>query len=57
MLAPQLVDQPVARDDLVRAGQQKREHGALPRPAKRNEPVAVASLERPQDPEVHLRGT
>jgi hypothetical protein len=33
-LAPELVDEAVGRDDLVRAREQQRDECALPRPAK-----------------------
>ena len=52
-VAPELVDQPVARDGLVRLQEEHREERALlPRP-ERHEAVAVANLDRPEDPEVH----
>ena len=52
-LAPELVDQPVARDGLVRLQEEDREERALLPRAERDEAVAVANLDRPEDPEVH----
>src|SRR5690242_15142507 len=50
---PQLVDQPVGRDDLVRAQQKDRQQRALLRAAKRDDVVAVGDLEWAEDPKFH----
>ncbi len=50
-LPPELGDQPLGRDDLVRAQQQERQQGPLAEPSERDGPIAVEDLERPQDPE------
>ena len=47
-LGPQLVDQPVARDDLVRVEQENREQSTLLRTADRDDPPALPDLERPE---------
>ncbi|MGZ6651886.1 MAG: hypothetical protein ACXVHB_31200 [Solirubrobacteraceae bacterium] len=56
-LCPQLLDQLVARDRLVRMHEQEREQGALLRTAERQDSVVHAQLERAEDPELdrHLR--
>ena len=51
-LAPELVDQPVARDGLAGAEQEHRENAALPGPAERKLPLAVTHLERAENAEV-----
>jgi hypothetical protein len=51
-LAPERVDQPLTRDDLVRVQQQQREHGPLPRTAERERSFFAHDLERSQQPEV-----
>ena len=53
---PELVEQPVARDDLVRVQEQEREQRPLARPAERQRPTAVGDLKRSKDPELHLVG-
>ena len=52
MLAPQLVDEPVGRDDLARMDQQQAEERALLLPAERDRPGPVLELERTEDPEL-----
>ena len=52
-LAPELVDQPVARDGLVRPQEEHREERTLLPGPERYEAAAVANLDRPEDPEVH----
>ena len=49
--SPELGDQPLGRDDLVRPQQQERQQGPLAEPSERDGPIAVEDLERPQDPE------
>jgi hypothetical protein len=51
--APQLVDQPVARHDLIRVQQENRQHGALLAARERKLPPVVADLERAEDAEIH----
>ena len=53
LLAPELVDQPVAGEHLVRVHEQQRQQRALLRARERQRPVAVANLQRSQDPELH----
>src|SRR5438067_291476 len=53
-LAPQIVDQPAARDDLVRVQEEEGEQGALLGPAERERATLIERLQRPQDPELHL---
>ena len=53
LLAPQVVDEPVGRHDLVNAQQQNREQRALLGARQRHQRVAVGDLERAEDPEVH----
>jgi hypothetical protein len=55
LLAPELVDQPVARDDLVRVEQEHREQRPLPRSRERKRATALEHLERTQDPKLHVR--
>jgi hypothetical protein len=52
--APELVDRPVRRDDVVRACEQQCQHGPLPLTAKGKRAVAVDRLQRPKDRELHL---
>ena len=54
LLAPQLVDQLIARHDLVRAQQQDRQQRALLRTRERDHGVAIGDLERTEDPEFHF---
>ena len=53
VLAPEVVDEPVDRDDLAGADQQRREQDAL-LPARDGDPIsAVPHLERAEDAELH----
>ena len=52
-LAPQLVHDPVARDDLVRAQQQQRQQRALLGRAEQDGHTVDRRLERPQQPKLH----
>ena len=47
-LAPELVDQPVARNNLVGVEEEDREEGALLRTADRDHPLVLPDLERPE---------
>jgi hypothetical protein len=51
-LAPELVDEPIARDELVRPEQKDRENSSLLRAAEVEGVLAFPDLERPQDAEV-----
>jgi hypothetical protein len=53
---PELVDEPIARDDPVRFEQEQRQQGPLLRPAERDRPTALQGLQRPEDPELDGRG-
>ena len=48
IVAPELVDQALERDDLVRPQQQQCEHGSLFGAAEREHTVSDLSLERPE---------
>jgi hypothetical protein len=52
-LAPQLVDQPLARHSLVRVQEQHPQQAALLRRAEREQPTLLAGLQWPQYPELH----
>ncbi len=52
-LAPDLVDQPVGRDDLVGVQQQDREQGTLARAAERQRAAVRVGLHRSEQPELH----
>ena len=52
-LRPELVDQPIAGDELVRMHQQDRKQGALLGRAQGDLGSAAADLERPEDTEFH----
>ncbi len=52
-VAPKLVEQPVARDDLVRVQEQKSENRPLLRPRQTERPAAVTHLQSAEDSEVH----
>ena len=52
--APELVDQPVCRDDLVRAREQDGEQRPLPGAAERERTALLDDLERSQNAELHL---
>jgi hypothetical protein len=51
--SPELVDEAIARDNLVRAGQQNGEKRPLSRSAERERTPSLDDLERSQDPELH----
>ena len=52
-LAPELVDQALARDELVRMQEQDRQDEPLLQPAQRDRLALVDHLERPEDPVLH----
>jgi hypothetical protein len=52
-LTPELVEQPVGRDDLVPMQEQQREQGARLPDARESEPVAISHLKRAEDPKLH----
>ena len=52
MLAPELVDEPLGRDRLVRPQEQQRQQRALVPAAERHGPLPVEDLERAEDPEL-----
>ena len=52
-LRPQLLDQPIAGNELVRTDQQDREQGSLLRCAQRHLRPFMAHFERPEDLELH----
>ena len=52
--APELVDEPVCRDDLVRTREQECEKRPLPRAAERERTALLDDLERSQDAELHV---
>jgi hypothetical protein len=51
-LAPELVDETIARDGLAVVEKEDRENASLPRPAERQLTFAVAYLERAENEEV-----
>ena len=51
--APELVDQAVDRNNLVRVGEQEGEQRPLPAASKRDRHAVVENLERAEDPELH----
>ena len=51
-LAPELVDEAVARDGLAAVEKEDRENASLSRPAERQPPLAVVCLERAENAEV-----
>jgi hypothetical protein len=53
LLAPQLLDQPVERDHLVRMNQHHRQHGPLLGPPQLHPALAVHDLQGPEDPKLH----
>ena len=53
-VSPELVHQPVARDDLVRVQKQQRKQRPLARAAERQRPAVAGHLQRSKDPELHL---
>ena len=54
VVAPELVDQAVGGDDLVRVQQQDRQQRALLDPAERERAIVLGHLERAKEPEFHL---
>src|SRR5581483_239289 len=54
-LRPELVEEAVARDDLVRMEEQDRQERALLRPSDGDDALAVPGLERAEKPELQLR--
>ena len=54
-IAPQGVDQPVGRDDLVRMQEQQFEEGADLAGLDRDWPIRSGHVERTQDPKLHPR--
>ena len=54
LLAPEVVDEPRGRHQLVRVQQQHGEHRPLLRPTQRQLTALAADRERPQDPEFHV---
>ena len=52
-LAPQLFDNSVGRDRLVRVQEQQGEEGALLAACDGNSPIPVADFERSEDPKFH----
>ena len=54
VLTPELVDQPVSRNDLVGMQQEPREKRTRLRPSEGHLGAVVPHLERSQDPELHL---
>lgn len=54
-LAPKLLDQPIARNELVRVQKEKTKQRALLRAAKRKRSRPPYCLERPEDVEVETR--
>ena len=52
--APELVDEPVCRDDFVRTREQECEKRPLPRAAERERTALLDDLERSQDAELHV---
>ena len=50
LLAPQLIDDPVGRDDRIRVEQEEREESPLPLSAERDGPGLVRDLDRTEDP-------
>ena len=54
LCAPELVDEPVCRDDLVRTREQEGEQRPLPRAAERERTALLDDLEWSQDAELHV---
>ena len=54
LLAPELVDQAVDRDDLVRVHQQRGQERALLRRPERDRAARLEGLDRPEDAELHV---
>lgn len=55
IVGPELVDQGLARDDLVRVQQEKHEDAALAGAAEVQGPTVKPDLERSEDPEIEPR--
>jgi hypothetical protein len=53
--APELVDQSLAGDELIRVQKQNRKDEPLLRPAQRDRLALVGHLERPEDPVLHQK--
>ena len=53
VVTPDAVHEPVERGDTVGVEQQKAEHRPAPRAAEGHDALAVAHLQRAQDPELH----
>ena len=51
-VAPELVDEPIARDRLAAVEDEQRENAPLPRSAECQDPLALEHLERTENPEV-----
>jgi hypothetical protein len=51
--APELVHEPIGRDDLVRIQDQQCQERTLPATAKGNDSIALESLELAKDPKLH----
>ena len=52
-VAPDALDEPVDGDDAVRVEQEQCQHRPPPRAAERQDALAVAHLQRAEDPELH----
>ncbi len=52
--SPQIVDEPIRRDHLVRSREQQSQHRPLTRPAEGYRRAFIHDFERPEDPEFHL---
>jgi hypothetical protein len=52
-LPPQLVDQPLRRNDIVGVQQQDREQRTLLAPAEREQAILFGHLQRPKKPKIH----
>jgi hypothetical protein len=53
---PEVLGQPLSRDDLVRGQQQQGENGTLADPTQGDGHTVVDGLNRPQDAELHVGG-
>jgi len=52
---PQLVDQPIDRERLVRVHEQQREQGTLLAPPDDHRPAVLTHFQQPEDTELHDR--
>ena len=52
--APELIDEPIARDDLIGVQEQEGEQRALLRRPQRHRPALVPDLKRTEQPELEL---